>query len=190
MTTQKQIVRKAMRNKLKHITSQERTMWSHAICTSILALNSYHQADIILGYIPTDYEPDITPVYQKALQANKQVAFPRCLPDGSLQFMLVDIHWQSHVATYTLPIYEPGPIYTEIVASSAKNLLMLVPAVAFTDQNIRLGHGKGYYDRYLADHPVSGNLVGVCFSLQISKSFPVEHHDRQVDMVITELGIF
>jgi 5-formyltetrahydrofolate cyclo-ligase len=190
ITEQKRIVRQTMHKKLKQITSDERTEWSHHICTRIQALNRYVQADTILGFIPTVYEPDLTVVYDAALRNGKQVAFPRCASDGSLQFVLVDTRWKSQTQRYALPVEEPGPVYTQIAdTSEIHTVLMLIPAVAFTAGGLRLGHGMGYYDRYLARHQVPGEPVGVCFSLQVLDSLPGEVHDRHVHMVITEQGI-
>ncbi|KAK8788522.1 hypothetical protein V5799_021703 [Amblyomma americanum] len=66
--------------------------------------------------------------------------------------------------------------------------LLVVPAVAFTPQGARLGHGKGYYDIYyarclksLAHKPYT---LGVCFSQQIVPSVPLDEHDMVVDEVL------
>ena len=60
--------------------------------------------------------------------------------------------------------------------------VMAVPLVAFDENKNRLGHGKGYYDRFLSEHPCSFT-VGIAFSVQ-KASFPVETHDVPLTKII------
>ena len=61
---------------------------------------------------------------------------------------------------------------------------MLVPGMAFDRAGGRLGHGKGYYDRYFELY--KGVTAGVCFDFQMVDEVPCESFDRRVDMVICE----
>lgn len=61
--------------------------------------------------------------------------------------------------------------------------LLVVPGVAFTREGARLGRGKGYYDRYLAQDEVDAYCVGVCFAHQLVDELPVEPHDRAMDAI-------
>lgn len=63
--------------------------------------------------------------------------------------------------------------------------LMVVPGMAFTRDGLRLGRGKGYYDRYMAREGFRARCIGVCFSHQLLDSLPAEPHDRRVDAVVT-----
>jgi 5-formyltetrahydrofolate cyclo-ligase len=63
--------------------------------------------------------------------------------------------------------------------------LVLVPGVAFDLLGGRLGRGKGFYDRLLAQ--VRGHKCGVAFDLQIVSSVPVEPHDIRVDSILTPM---
>lgn len=65
----------------------------------------------------------------------------------------------------------------------------LVPGLAFDDKGHRLGKGQGFYDRALQNF--SGLKVGVCFDFQFSKQIlPAEEHDINVDLIVTESGVF
>lgn len=61
---------------------------------------------------------------------------------------------------------------------------MLVPGMAFDRAGGRLGHGKGYYDRYFELY--KGVTAGVCFDFQMVDEVPCESFDRRVDMVVCE----
>ena len=67
--------------------------------------------------------------------------------------------------------------------------LVLVPGLGFDPDGHRLGRGKGFYDRWLADHSDIATL-GVCFDFQIVPHIPVEPHDRRMDGVVTDQRTF
>lgn len=65
---------------------------------------------------------------------------------------------------------------------------VLVPGLAFNKNGHRLGKGKGFYDKTLAQY--SGMKVGIAFDFQISANpLPTDKHDVTVDYLITESGV-
>ncbi len=63
--------------------------------------------------------------------------------------------------------------------------LVVVPAVAYDRRGNRVGRGKGYYDRLLAE--TNATKVGVGYDFQLlDEEIPAEPHDVAVDIVITE----
>lgn len=63
--------------------------------------------------------------------------------------------------------------------------LVIVPAVAYDRRGNRVGRGKGYYDRLLAETRATKVGVGYDFQL-LDEEIPAEPHDVAVDMVITD----
>lgn len=64
-----------------------------------------------------------------------------------------------------------------------------VPLLAFDAQGVRLGQGKGYYDRYLKNY--SGPIVALAFTWQFSKTpLPKEKHDKKLTCAITDKKIW
>ena len=61
--------------------------------------------------------------------------------------------------------------------------VIIIPGVAFDYNLNRMGHGKGYYDRYLSSY--NGLKIGVCFDEQLYKEIPSKEHDIKMDMIIT-----
>jgi 5-formyltetrahydrofolate cyclo-ligase len=51
---------------------------------------------------------------------------------------------------------------------------------------LRLGRGRGFYDRLLAALPADILRVGVCFAEQIVAELPSEAHDEEVDVVLSQ----
>lgn len=80
-----------------------------------------------------------------------------------------------------------------------------MPGVAFTRNGGRLGHGMGYYDKFLAEHQKKNPhrcsesfdtidtkivqrktiLLGLAFEVQIVDDLPLEKTDVLLDQIIT-----
>jgi 5-formyltetrahydrofolate cyclo-ligase len=63
--------------------------------------------------------------------------------------------------------------------------VVLVPGVAFDRTGHRLGHGQGYFDRFLDTLPADIPVIGLCFDFQLVAALPHEPHDHPVDAVLT-----
>ena len=71
--------------------------------------------------------------------------------------------------------------------TETEDTICIVPAFMFDKSGYRLGYGKGYYDRYLADF--KGEIIRLAFTEQNYILIPIEPHDVRMDKVITERGI-
>lgn len=67
--------------------------------------------------------------------------------------------------------------------------LFLCPGMAFSIQGVRLGRGKGYYDRALTGAMQGALKVGVCFSEQFMAELPSEPHDLPMQFLATPDGM-
>lgn len=65
---------------------------------------------------------------------------------------------------------------------------VLVPGLGFDHQGVRLGRGRGFYDRALVK--VKGICVGLCFERQRVVELPREEHDVKMDMVLTDQNLW
>lgn len=65
---------------------------------------------------------------------------------------------------------------------------VLVPLNAFDAQGYRLGYGGGYFDRTLAQSAVLA--IGVGFELGRVATVLPQTHDRAMDWIVTEQGVF
>jgi len=83
--------------------------------------------------------------------------------------------------TVVMPEDDPAPDPSRID-------VVIVPGTAFTLDGHRLGQGGGWYDRFLPQLAPSCLKIGVCFEPQLITQLPVEPHDVQLDVVITDAG--
>ncbi|MEA4895054.1 MAG: 5-formyltetrahydrofolate cyclo-ligase, partial [Oscillospiraceae bacterium] len=119
------------------------------------------------------------------IQMDKPVALPcDCEKDGSMSFALLD---------RPISELEDGVYGIPVPPSTAKRIqprdgdIIIVPALCYDKDGFRLGHGGGYYDRYLFTHRIVS--VGLCREAMIVDSVPREEHDIGTDIIITEKRI-
>jgi 5-formyltetrahydrofolate cyclo-ligase len=67
--------------------------------------------------------------------------------------------------------------------------LMIVPGLGFTINGKRLGRGKGYYDRSIAEYrnkyPYNNlKIIGLAFSQQICDDIPTSEQDSLIDYIV------
>lgn len=62
--------------------------------------------------------------------------------------------------------------------------LVIVPMVAADEQGNRIGYGKGFYDRFLAE--IDCPTVGLIFEQNIVPHVPTEDFDIPLDVILTE----
>lgn len=58
---------------------------------------------------------------------------------------------------------------------------IIVPGVAFTAAGMRLGRGKGFYDKYLSQPGFRAFKAGVCYPHQVVEELPADPFDIPVD---------
>jgi 5-formyltetrahydrofolate cyclo-ligase len=89
------------------------------------------------------------------------------------------------------PATEPGPWGVLQPPPQAEALapdIVLVPIVLADRQGIRIGHGKGHYDRALAHLREAGpaTAIGLCWESQLSDTpLPADRWDMRLDAVAT-----
>ena len=83
---------------------------------------------------------------------------------------------------------EPALLLSHLVPD-----IMLVPLLAYDNQNNRLGYGGGFYDRYLNKYLRTHNnilTIGIAFSFQKHHKIPVLYNDVKLNYILNEKGIF
>jgi 5,10-methenyltetrahydrofolate synthetase len=113
--------------------------------------------------------------------------FPVANAEGILNFYSAAVPLQPKAFVKSVwNILEPRPSETPVNPKEIS--LILIPLVAFDKTGMRLGHGKGYYDRYLPQ--VDAPKIGVAFSWQESAELlPFGAHDCRLQGICTEQGM-
>lgn len=180
MNAQKQALREKYLRICRAMSSAEKSASDACIAARVLQSDAYRSAKTIFCYISLPHEVDTLPILFDAWMSGKRVASPRCRPDGHMSFYL--IAGISDISCGIWGIPEPN---TECpLCLPDETTLCIVPAVAADTENYRLGHGCGYYDRYLASFPV--RTLGICYASCVFPVLPREPFDRPIDFWITD----
>jgi 5-formyltetrahydrofolate cyclo-ligase len=138
-------------------------------------------ASRIACYLPFGDEPDTELFIDWAMENQIEVLLPVSNSDGSLHWVLFDGSTEEGIFGFqeaTGEIQEP------------KNIdLAIIPALAIDRNGVRLGKGKGFYDRALLEFAPLPPVIAVVFEEELLASIPAESHDQPVDAVVTPSGI-
>ena len=181
---QKAALRRKIRGEMKAMTPEERIPGDDALFTRFLTLPQVACAETILIYHGMGAEPDTARLIAPLLSLGKIVALPRCLPGNEMEARSVTSG--SQLIRHKYGMLEPGTD-CPVVAQGEIDLI-LVPGLAFDRQCRRLGQGGGFYDRYLETY--QGPTVALCRDRFLLDAIPCEAHDRPVDCVAAECGVF
>lgn len=66
--------------------------------------------------------------------------------------------------------------------------IIIVPLLAFDINGHRIGYGKGFYDKYLANF--NGQSIGLATEAQKFADLYSENHDVPLDYIVTEAAIY
>ena len=153
---------------------------SAAISGKLLCSEAYRRAECIFCYVATGSEPSTQSIIEDALAKGKCVCVPRCIAKGRMKAIRIDSLECLHKGAYG--ILEPDESLPEISPEAID--LAIIPCLAATRDGIRLGHGGGYYDRFLVD--TAATKAALCFSKRILPTIPAEDFDVRMDYVISE----
>lgn len=167
----------------RSMTAEQRQQAGKAICQRILALSELQQAQVVMSYAAMPEEADLSRLHEWLWQQGKTVAFP--VTDGHGVMCAVAATPQSYWQTGAYGIREP---MGEKIAPDTIDLI-IAPCVAFDDDCHRLGHGGGYYDRFLEKCP-QAICIAAAFESQHLDAVCTDGLDYTMHKVVTECRIY
>ncbi len=179
----KHALRTDMKAKLSGMDTAAARAKSRAACEAVLALEEYDTARVVMLYLPIPHEVDTADVALRAWQAGKTVVVPKVDYDKWRINAVVCRSLNENMVTDLYGIPEPADAD---YWPAGEIDLVVVPALAFDRSGNRLGRGGGLYDRFLAEPDVKALLCGLAFDEQVVDELPAEHHDRPVDLLVTD----
>ncbi|MCM1216590.1 MAG: 5-formyltetrahydrofolate cyclo-ligase [Lachnospiraceae bacterium] len=165
------------------LTEEER---KHAACLlteRILEHQWYCLSDMILCYADYGSEISTRELILKALAGGKKVFLPRVEGESMTFYRIHDL---TALAQGYKGISEPrGDTEKYCGGGQAERTLLLMPGVAFDRNRNRIGYGKGFYDRFLAEHPeLQQRSIAVGYQCQLVEELPAEETDIRPCQVI------
>lgn len=158
---------------------------SAAVAGGIADSAEFRSATTILTYLAFGSEIDLATL---TAAPGKRFAVPLThAPDALLTFHLLA---GTDAFTSRSGLREPLAAAPQVALSEVD--LVLVPGLAFDASGARLGYGKGFYDRFLAQLATVDPgvpTVGVTLEALVFQTLPTDPHDVNVSHLATESGV-
>lgn len=175
---EKKQLRKIFRERRAKIKDREEK--DKIIQKYILNMPEVRKADTVLVYVSYNSETSTRLIIEDILKSNKNLAVPRCLENGVMEFIYINSVDELRSGAYGIP--EPSGNRKAVITSDT---VCIVPALSFAPDGTRLGYGGGYYDRFLSENSIVYK-IGICYDELVSEKLPSEEYDIKVQTIITE----
>ena len=147
--------------------------------TEIHEIPGYRNSRNIAAFYPLKGEANIMPILEE-LALEGRLLLPRCEGEGIMNFYKVN-SLRKDLAKGHFGIMEPREGLEKFEGEIP---IFLVPGTKFNWDGCRVGHGKGYYDRFLAKYP-KAYKAGIVTPAQISQEpLPQKETDIRMDVII------
>jgi 5-formyltetrahydrofolate cyclo-ligase len=182
--------RRSIRNRVlagrRQMKKEELDRLGDLIAGQVLQAEWYRNAHCVHCFFGVTEKGEISTgrILADAIASGKVLVLPKVTGDDG---------GMNHVRVEDLSCLQPGP--WDIPEPSGEDKvgpgdidLVLVPGLAVDLHGNRIGYGKGYYDRFLAEaeRAVKVMLVPERF---VYERIPAEDHDVPVGFIVTESGI-
>ena len=201
VSLRKKELRQEMRRKTEALSDEYVRQSDREIAEAVLTAPFWREAETVFCYVSVGKEPDTRGLLDAALREGKKTYVPRCLPpdeNGERRMQAVRIRSAADLVPGAFFIPEPRPGLPAPddpggTLTAADFDLILVPCMAASPDGARLGHGAGYYDRFLAGLRQCGNrerpvTVCLCRGKLLTDGIPMTAYDVRMDRVVTEAG--
>lgn len=157
---------------------------STVIAAYVCALPAFRVSQTIMVYMALPQEVQTMPIITQARQLQKRVAVPVIRGQDLIAVALSEPPGQLQRGRFGIlePCGTPCVIHPQEIGCIA------VPGIAFDTRGGRLGFGKGYYDRFLRQLPVTTYRCGLAFGIQVVPCVPQAPHDICMHGIVTEQG--
>ena len=185
LSHQKRALRAELRERRRIMTSTEREHTTSLLTAHLRDLVTALDARSIAAYLPANEEPNIRPFLNWAQEQGIRVLFPISRDDGLLDWTVGDGETEQE-GLFGMP-EAVGELLSPIAINDVD--LIIVPAASVDRTGMRMGWGRGYFDRTLGSMEKCPPVYAVIFDRELVDTVPTEVHDRGVDGVVTPSAI-
>jgi len=165
-----------------------RDAYSHRIRRKTIEYLDSFSPKIVHSYISFGSEVSTHGIIQDLFDRKIKVVVPLTRGEKNNEYMI-------HSQIEDLEDLRPGnfnvPEPSVIKESSLDQLdAIIIPVVAFDGSGMRLGYGKGFYDKFLSRLDPKIARIGLAFSIQEMDKIPMLPHDELMNSLINEKSHF
>ncbi|HTH56001.1 MAG TPA: 5-formyltetrahydrofolate cyclo-ligase [Cyclobacteriaceae bacterium] len=184
----KQEIRKKYVGLREALSSAEIDKSSREIANRFFSSIDFSSISVIHSFLPISSKKEINTwlIIDEVMESHPDVkiAIPKIEGDRLVNFYFKE---RSQLAENPWKILEP---VSGEKAPTQKIDLVIVPLLAFDRTGNRVGYGKGFYDKFLAECRSGCKKIGLSFFDPVDESIPVDAFDMRLDLVITPTEIY
>ncbi|RUQ99084.1 5-formyltetrahydrofolate cyclo-ligase [Labedella endophytica] len=177
----KRALRAELRERRRNLTSSEQDHASAGLTENLQSVTLGLSARSVACYLSAPDEPNTRPYLAWAQSEGLRLLFPVSRDDGLLDWTVGE-DGEELVGLFGMP--EPsGELLSPLAINDVD--LILVPAAAIGRDGMRMGWGKGYFDKTLGSMEKCPPVYAVVYDSELIDEVPRERHDQPVDGVVT-----
>ena len=187
---EKSVLRKEYLKKRKDLSLADMNAFSVKIHDWLFASFPIHNYATIHSFLPIKRKNEVdTGLIITTLRKDftASIVIPKSHEDGTLTNYIL----KEDTILLENKFGVPEPINDSPLTVDAQDIdLVLLPLIIFDKQGYRVGYGKGYYDRFLAQCRRDVVKIGVSFFEPIEQILDANDQDMKLDYCITPNGIW
>lgn len=179
---EKRALRAELRERRQLLSDAQRESAASAIADRLDELIDSLGAQSISCFLSTTTEPGTREFVSAAVRRGIRVLLPITREDGLLDWAVADEDDEIAEGLFGLP--EPtGEVLGPIAVNDVD--LMIIPAAAVDRSGMRMGWGRGYFDKTIGSMEKCPPVYAVIYDSEILDVLPREVHDQPVTGVVT-----
>ena len=175
--SKKNALRKMLLEKRDGISAEMKVITSRQIQKKIQKIKNYAEATSIASYYPIGSEVLTQSIMQDILSKGVKLSLPKIIND-MLEYRQVSDFTQMEMGKFDIPEPRADAKLVEDID------VILVPAVGLSRDGNRIGYGRGYFDKFLAQNDVTS--IALSYSKQLVGNIPTDDTDIPVNWIVTE----
>ncbi|MBB2974964.1 5-formyltetrahydrofolate cyclo-ligase [Microbacterium endophyticum] len=179
---EKRALRADLRERRQILSDAARDAAGVGVHAQLDALLESTGATSISCFLSTSTEPDTRNFLNAALDRGIRVLLPITRADGLLDWAVATADGDIAEGLFGLP--EPvGEVLGPIAVNDVD--LLIIPAAAIDHTGMRLGWGRGYFDKTLGSMERCPPVYAVIYDSEYIESVPADVHDQPVTGIVT-----
>jgi 5-formyltetrahydrofolate cyclo-ligase len=182
----KPVLRSRFQQRLASLDAGTARTAAHRAADSLLALPEVARARRIFACLSFGNEIDTLALVDTLLADGRELFVPRAdARDGAIH-----VHpYPCPLVTLPFGLRQPprgAPELPQVEVDGALDVAIVL-GLAFDRRGVRLGYGRGYFDRFLAGRPFPA--IGFAYAAQVVDRLPAEPHDVPMTAVVSEFEV-
>ncbi len=176
-------LRRRLAGRLREVDADSARAAAARVAERVLALPEVRAARRVLSCLSFGAEVDTWGLVERLAAGGREIFVPRTAHGDP------DLHvhrYPCELTTLSFGLRQPCADAVEVPPADvdARLDVALVLGLGFDRRGVRLGYGRGYFDRFLRGRPFPA--VGLAYAFQLVDRLPAAAHDVPLQVVVTD----